>query len=210
MKKYIVEFIGTFFLVLTVVLTENNGLGNFAPLTIGSIFMAMFYAGSHISGGHFNPAVSLAVLIRGKIDRTDFLFYIASQIAGAAFSALIAVFLLQCSAKTEITPRSNEIICALVAEFLGTFALVWVFLNVATARSTAGNSFAGLAIGFTILALNFGLKNVSGGIFNPAVAVGNLLAGTFFWKDLWIYWLASFLGAAGAATIFQVVYGIED
>jgi aquaporin Z len=143
MKKYITEFIGTFFLVLTVGLTGN-------PLAIGAALMVMIYAGGHISGAHYNPAVTLAVLIRGKISTGDALVYIGSQLAGGVAAALIVGIFKELPSEAHQTLVTSK---AIIAEVLGTFALAYVVLNVATAKANAGNSYFGLAIGFTVLAL---------------------------------------------------------
>jgi aquaporin Z len=194
------------------VLAANNpGIAPMAPLAIGSVLMVMIYAGGHISGGHFNPAVTLAVLMRGKIDRTDALYYVVAQIIGAVAAALVGNFLLRCGYDLDaqmLVHKSS--VCSILAEFFGTFALAYVVLNVATTRSNAGNSHYGLAIGFTVLTGAYALGGISGGVFNPAVAVGASVAGMFGWADIWIYLAGTLLGAAAAATVFNVVYGNQD
>ena len=149
MKKYITELIGTFFLVLTIgCCVIMGGAGVVPPLAIGSALMVMIYAGGHISGGHYNPAVTLGVWIRGKCDTKDVIPYWLFQIAGAVLAAL-AVKYLKGGAVT--VPMNLNVGPALLAEFLFTFALVYVVLNSATAKANSGNSFYGLAIGFTVL-----------------------------------------------------------
>ncbi|MGH2552308.1 MAG: MIP/aquaporin family protein, partial [Chitinophagaceae bacterium] len=172
MKKYSTEFIGTFFLVITIGLTVNGGAGVMAPLAIGSALMIMVYAGGHISGGHYNPAVTLAILIRGRISGADAIAYIITQILGALVAAFAVKYLMG-DAKMPTEAMSNpDVIKALIAELLGTFALCYVVLNVATAKANAGNSYYGLAIGFTVIVMAFSLGSFSGGAFNPAVAAG--------------------------------------
>ncbi len=212
MKKYLTEFIGTFFLILTVVLVTNNPVSaSMAPLAIAGMYLAMIYAGGHISGGHYNPAVTFAVLIRRKIDRGDALYYITVQLIASVLAAAIGVYLHDCGNGATIVPRINEqTMCAVLAEFLGTFALVFVVLNVATTRSNAGNSHFGLAIGFTVMAVGYALGGLSGGAFNPAIALGATVADMFAWDDILVYFIGDLLGAAAAATVFQVVYGPED
>jgi aquaporin Z len=90
----------------------------------------------------------------------------------------------------------------LVAEFLFTFALAWVVLNVATARGTENNSFYGLAIGFTVVVGAYAVGAVSGGAFNPAVAIGGMVMGLLSWGDIWVYLLANLAGGAAAAFAF--------
>jgi aquaporin Z len=148
-NKYIAEFIGTFFLVLAIGCSVvGKGAGPFAPLAIGSALMVMIFAGGYISGGHFNPAVTLGVWLRGKCEAKDVAPYMVFQIIGAVLAAFVVLFL---KAGVAVTPLQPATLPALVAEFLFTFALVYVVLNVATAQGTAGNSFYGLAIGFTVL-----------------------------------------------------------
>jgi aquaporin Z len=194
MKKYLTEFIGTFFLVLTVGLTGN-------PLAIGSALMVMIYAGGHISGGHYNPAVTLAVFIRGKITRSDALIYMGSQLAGGLIAALIVSVFREFPIESA---QQLDTIRALLAEVLGTFALAYVVLNVATAKATAGNSYFGLAIGFTVMAMAFCFGDYSGGAFNPAVAVGATVMKAFAWKNIWIYLIGCFGGGALAAVVFKI------
>jgi aquaporin Z len=207
MKKYIAEFIGTFFLVLTIGCSViGNGAGPLAPLAIGSALMVMIFAGGYISGAHFNPAVTLGVWLRGKCETKDVAPYMMFQIIGAVLAAFAVEFL---KAGTAVTPLHPATLPALVAEFLFTFALVYVVLNVATAKGTSGNSFYGLAIGFTVLVGAFSVGNISGGAFNPAVAVATSIMGLSSWTNLWIYLLADFGGAAVAAGAFKVVSPAE-
>jgi aquaporin Z len=194
MKKYITEFIGTFFLVLAVGLTGN-------PLAIGAALMVMIYAGGHISGGHYNPAVTLAILIRGRIATGEAMVYMGSQLAGAAAAALVVGIYKEAPAEAVQTLDTTK---ALVAEVLGTFALAYVVLNVATAKANAGNSHYGLAIGFTVLAMAFCFGDYSGGAFNPAVAVGASVMKAFAWKNIWIYLVGCFGGAILAALVFKM------
>src|SRR5260370_6457674 len=190
MNKYIAEFIGTFFLVLTVGCTViGDGAGALAPLAIGSALMVMIFAAGHISGGHFNPAVTLGVWLRGKFDAKDVAPYMVSQVSGAVVAAFAVKFLKGGSAVTPLQPTTLP---ALVAEFLFTFALVYVVLNTATAKGTSGNSFYGLAIGFTVLVVAFSVGNISGGAFNPAVAVGIFCMGLSARPDILIYLVADF------------------
>ena len=176
MRRYAVEFIGTFFLVLTIGCTGLAAApGVIAPLAIGSVLMAMIYAGGHISGAHYNPAVTLGVFLRGRCPASDVLPYWGAQLLGAAGAALIVSFALR---GAPVTPLPAPKLGAFLAEFLFTFALVYVVLNVATADATDGNSYFGLAIGFTVLAGAFAVGQVSGAAFNPAVAIGASIGGS--------------------------------
>jgi aquaporin Z len=200
MRKYMSEFIGTFFLLLTIGCTGvAAGPGVIAPLAIGSVLMVMIYAGGHVSGAHYNPAVTLGVFLRGKCPAGDVGPYMGAQIAGAIAAAAIVLFLKSGEPAAAFDARVGP---ALVAEFLFTFALVYVILNVATAKSTSGNSYFGLAIGFTVLAGAFAVGNVSGGAFNPAVAIGASMLGLLPWSNIWIYLVADLLGGAAAAFVF--------
>jgi len=203
MNKYLMEFVGTFFLVLTIGCTVvGNGAGALAPLAIGSALMVMVFAGGHISGGHYNPAVTLGVWLRGRCEGKDVAPYMISQIVGSVLAALVVKYLKSGAA---ITPMNLNSLPALLAEFLFTFALVFVVLNAATAKGTAGNSFYGLAIGFTVMTGAFAVGNISGGAFNPAVAVGISVMGLAEWPNIWVYWLAEFVAGGAAALLFKVV-----
>lgn len=202
MNKFIVECIGTFFLVLTIGLTVIPGsAGVIAPLAIGSVLMVLVYAGGHISGAHYNPAVTLAVLIRGRCTVTDVPVYLTAQILGAVVGALTAQFLVG----SGTAAGTIDVTKALIAEFLFTFALAYVVLNVATAKGTSGNSFYGLAIGFVVMAGAFSVGGISGGAFNPAVAIGAPLMGLMDWNNIWIHISADFAGGALAAVIFNIL-----
>jgi len=203
MKKYITEFIGTFFLVLCIGLVViDSPVGGLAPIAIGSMLMVAIYAGGHISGAHYNPAVTLAVWIRGKCPTADVLPYIISQLIGAALAALVVSYF-----KGDAMPAAASSFAsmpkALLAEFLGTFLLAYVVLNVATSKDTSGNSFYGLAIGFTVLTCAFSLGGFSGGAFNPAVAVGVSIMKLASWPDIWVFLVACFGGGALAGVLFK-------
>ena len=203
MSKYITELIGTFFLVLTIGLTViGGGAGVIPPLAIGSVLMVMVFAGGHISGAHYNPAVTLGVWMRGRCDTKDVVPYMVFQIVGAILAAVVTKFL---RAGWEVVPMNPAPGLALLAEFLFTFALVFVVLNVATAKGTAGNSFYGLAIGMTVMSGAFAVGDISGGVFNPAVAVGVTVMGLSALGNIWIYLVANFLAGIAAALAFKFV-----
>src|SRR4051812_38665027 len=167
-RKFEMEFVGTFFLVFTVGMASATA-GALAPLAAGGVLMVMVFAGGHVSGGHFNPAVSTAVLLRGKLRPIEYAGYVAAQALAALAAAGVVIALGYNPAHAVAVAGTGKI---LVAEFLFTFALAYVVLNVATATGTAGNSFYGLAIGFTVAAGGLAVGSVSGGAFNPAVALG--------------------------------------
>jgi aquaporin Z len=200
--KYVYEFIGTFFLVLTigmVVLEPAAPLG-FAPIAIGSVLAVMIFAGGHISGAHYNPAVSLAVFVRGKISMPDMLIYWGVQLVAGAVAGFLVLFL---KGSPPVTAVPFNAVPILVAEFLFTFALCFVVLNVATAKGTEGNSFYGLAIGFTVLAGAYAVGTISGGAFNPAVVLGGTVMGFFGLTTFWAYLIPQLAGAAVAALVFK-------
>lgn len=201
MRKLVVEFIGTFFLVFTIgQVVIAPGAGDLAPLAIGSVLMVMIFAGGHVSGGHFNPAVTLGVMLRGRATAGELAGYWVAQVAGGVAASLVVRMLKD---MTTVTAMTLDMGPALVAEFLGTFALVYVVLNVATAKGNEGNSHYGLAIGFTVLAMAYAVGSISGGAFNPAVAVGITLLGLVPAGSIWIFLVANLLGGAAAAVVFN-------
>ncbi|MBI4929271.1 MAG: aquaporin [Bacteroidetes bacterium] len=209
MRKYIVEFIGTFFLVLAVCLSGGNFL---APLGIGATLMVMVYMGGHISGAHYNPAVTFAVWLRGKISPKDSLFYMLVQFI-AAFAAAYFFFLIWGRSIGGPKPATEiNILKPLAVEMVFTFALALVVLSVATSKKTAGNSYYGLAIGFTVLAGAIIAGPISGGAFNPAVGMGPILVDTIFGscpchpeQFLWIYIAGPFTGSTVAAIVYRII-----
>jgi aquaporin Z len=203
MRKYITEFIGTFFLILTVGLSVGFG-SNFAPIAIGASLMVMIYAGGHISGAHYNPAVTVAVLIRKRISPGDAVYYFIAQLLAAVAAAFLVKYMMQELLAIKEAPKIEEVIKALIAEILGTFALAYVVLNTATAKGTSGNSFYGLAIGFTVTAMAYALGSFSGGAFNPAVALGISIIGYAAWSDIWIFIIGCFTGGALAGIVFNM------
>lgn len=208
MKKYLVEFIGTFFLVLTIGCTVLPGAaGVIPPLAIGAALTVMIFAGGHVSGAHYNPAVTLAVFLRGKCPARDVLPYWIVQLLGAAAAAFATMWLTGKTGANELLPQVPQ---AFVAEFLFTFALAYVVLNVATARETDGNSFYGLAIGFTVMAGAFAVGGISGGAFNPAVAVGAALMKLLNFSQIWLHLVADLAGGAVAALVFKSVHPGKD
>ena len=199
--KYVTEFIGTFFLVLVVALTGNAA-------AIGVVLMVMVFAGGHISGAHYNPAVTLAVLVRGKVSSYDAGVYIIVQLLAAIVAALIAKWYVGDMGVVTLD-LNGRVFKAFVSELLGTFALAYVVLNVATSKGTTGNSFYGLAIGGTVFAMASTFGGVSGGAFNPAVALGATIIKAFAWKNIWVYLVACFGGGLCAALVFKYI-NVED
>lgn len=205
--KYAVEGIGTFFLVFTLGAAVGSG-SPLAPLAVGAVLMVMVYAGGHLSGGHYNPAVTLAVLVRHRIALPDAIAYWFVQGVSGLLAAVLIRVVVDPVRLANTTPAptalsGRDMIAVFVLEFLFTFALCYVVLNVATSKSRPGNSYYGLAIGFTVVAGAFAAGAISGGAFNPAVSLGAAAMGMFAWPTLWVYLLAQTLAglAAGASTI---------
>ena len=206
MKKYLTEFIGTFFLVFSIGMAATSG-NPLAPLAIGLTLMVMVYMGGHVSGAHYNPAVTVGIFMRGKIGASEIGPYIAAQIAGALVASGAVHFL---TGETFAPEPGGEagVVEVLLAEIIFTFALMLVVLNVATSKATEGNSYYGLAIGFTVTAGAFAVGPISGGAFNPAVGTGPILAnvamGTGDISNLWYYWVGPLAGAVLATTVFNM------
>lgn len=206
MSRYLTELIGTFFLVLSIGFTAVSGSSS-APLAVGSMLMVMVYMGRHVSGAHYNPAVTLAVYARGKLDTSDVVPYILAQLAGAVLASLLVLWMTGLTFAPAPGPGVGAV-SALLAELVLSFALVLVFLNVVTHPDTAGNSYYGLAIGFTVAAGAFAVGPVSGGAFNPAVGIGPIaieaIAGGGGLGNLWLYLVGPVVAGYAAAAVFRV------
>lgn len=207
--KLLTEFVGSFLFMLIIALAAVSG-SPLAPLAIGGALMTMVYMGGHISGGHYNPAVSLGVLLRGKMDAKDFVPYVVAQVLGGVAAFSVGWWL---SGKTPgIAPSEGVGMAqAVVNEMLFTLMLVLTVLNVATHKKTEGNSFYGLAIGFVIVVAATAAGGISGGAFNPAVGTGATAAKAMMdggsWSSLWIYWVGPLVGGGLAALIFKAQGG---
>ena len=199
--KYVTEFIGTFFLTFAVAVAALTG-SVFVPLAAGGTLMVMIYAGGHISGGHYNPAVTLAVLVRRRIGVRDAAGYWIAQVAGGVVAGALARALVNPASVKTLTLSGHAQAAASVAELLITFALCYVVLNVATSKDQPNNGFFGLAIGFTVAGGAFAVGGISGGVFNPAVALGGATAGLFAWTTLWIYLLVELAAGLAAGLAF--------
>lgn len=205
MNRLLTEMIGTFFLVLTIGLTVvlNRPL---AAIAIGSVLMVMVYMGGHVSGAHYNPAVTLAVFMRGGIESKAVLPYMIAQLIGALLAAAVVAALTGLSFAPRPTPDAT-VGGAFVVEFLFTYALALVVLHVATSEDTEGNSYFGLAIGFTVLVGAIAAGPISGGAFNPAVVAGSTIVDAIksggSLASLWVYLLANFAGGVAAALTFR-------
>jgi aquaporin Z len=205
--KYAVEAIGTFFLVFTVGAAVGSG-SPFAPLGIGAVLMVMIYAGGHLSGGHYNPAVTLAVLLRGRIGLRNAVAYWLAQFGAGLLAATVVRTVIdpaRSSTTAALTLPGRALLAAFVVELLFSFALCYVVLNVATSKSHPDNSFYGLAIGFTVVAGAFAVGAISGGAFNPAVSLGAAVMGIFAWPTLWVYLVSQALGGIAAGVTFRAL-----
>ena len=208
-RKLIAEFIGTFFLTLTVCMTSYAKVSaDLQPLAIGVALVGLIYAGGYISGAIFNPAVTLAIWLRGRLTVKDAGLYMVAQFLGGISAAFLTIALT--SAKPIVFPIAPPpqyfgIVPAILAEILGAFALVWVVLNVATSKSTEGNSFYGLSIGFILVGLIYTFGSISGSVFNPAVSLAANIAQLGNWANLWIYLVGGFGGAALAGVVYKFV-----
>jgi aquaporin Z len=171
-------------------------------LAIGAALMVMIFAGGHISGGHYNPAVTLAVFIRGRCDTKDVVPYWIAQVAAGLVASVVAAWLCGKSGTPMVI---SNVPAAFVAEFLFTFALAYVVLNTATAKGTANNSFYGLAIGMTVMTGAFAVGSISGGAFNPAVAVGIAVMKLVNFSQIWIHLVADLAGGLMAGLIFKFI-----
>jgi len=219
-SAYIVEFIGTFFLVLTIGLNtapKNDPNSMFAPLAIGSMLMVMIFMGGHISGAHYNPAVTLGVRLTGRdhIATSTAIVYASVQILGGIVASLVVYGITDNTFGPGIGEGYNAF-QALTVEFLYSFALVSVMLNSATTKSQNANSFFGLAIGFTVLSGAYSVGPISGACFNPAVGTGPIIVDALLGQDtlsklhmIWIYWVGPIVGAILAAIVFRVTNTAE-
>ena len=201
--KYAVEAIGTFFLVFTVGAAVESRTP-IAALAIGAVLMVMIYAGGHLSGGHYNPAVTLAVLVRRRIGLRDAIGYWIAQFGAGLLAALVVRTIVDPAqvATAATMVLTGRTLAAFVVELLFTFALCYVVLNVATSKSDPNNSFYGLAIGFTVVAGAFAVGSISGGAFNPAVSLSAAVMGIFAWPTLWVYLFAQVIAGAAAGLAF--------
>jgi aquaporin Z len=198
MRRYFTEFIGTFFLMFVITTTSLVAAGA-APFAIAAVLAVMVFAGGHLSGAHYNPAVTIAVAVRNRLPWRNVPAYWAAQILGALGGAVVARYVVvDRAAAAAFTASGRALSAAAVAELLLTFALAYVVLNVATSKQTSGNSFYGLAIGGTVLAGALSVGGISGGAFNPAVTIGAATAGLLDWTLVALY-LGVQLAAGGLA-----------
>jgi aquaporin Z len=209
--KLITELVGTFIFLSVIAL--SGAAGSLAPLAIGAALTAMVYMGGHISGAQYNPAVSFGLFLRQKITAVEMVAYWAVQLVGAVLAFVLAYLVSGHSPGIHPGPKI-DIYQALAVEILFTATLVLVILNVAFTRATQGNSFYGIAIGFTIAAAIFAGGPISGGAYNPAVGIGATLGSAMFsgggWSDVWLYIVGPFIGAAIGAAVHALQTGRDQ
>ena len=201
-QKLTTEFIGTFFLSLTICTAAVYGsAGEYAPFGIAATLMVMIYAGGHISGAHYNPAVTVSIYLRGACEKDEVLPYIASQVIAAVSAAIVVENLLR---PDELSPVAFELgTDAVVAELLFTFALAYVILNVATTESTSGNGYYGAAIALVVLAGAITVGSISLASFNPAVTSALIVSGKLTLADSWMHFVPQFIGAVLATYVYK-------
>lgn len=207
-RKILVEGLGTFFLMLTVgQVVLSPGAGAFGPLAVGGVLTAMVYTAYHISGAHYNPAITIAVFIRGKATVHELIGYIICQLVAASVAALIVLWMKQGG---PLTLPDLDLPRALAAEFIFTFALAFVVLNVAFARGIESNAYYGLAIGITVMAGMYAVSSISGAAFNPAVTVGSYILGGLGGMDTVLYGIVQIAAGVAAAAVFGILDMVDD
>ncbi len=200
-QKLTTEFIGTFFLSLTICTAAVYGsAGEYAPFGIAATLMVMIYAGGHISGAHYNPAVTVSIYLRGACDKEEVLPYIASQVIAAVSAAIVAETFKPDAFSLEVAELGTD---AVVAELLFTFALAYVILNVATTESTSGNGYYGAAIALVVLAGAITVGSISLASFNPAVTSALIVSGKLTLADSWMHFVPQFIGAVLATYVYK-------
>lgn len=199
------ESIGTFVLLLTIQLSVDAPSSDKAPMAIGLALMVVIYAGAPISGAHYNPAVSLAVMLRGKQPIGEMFVYWIFQLVGGTFGAWLGGFISGSYSNIGVG-KNFTLLQAFMAEVCFAFVLCFVVLGTATNSKAAGNGYFGAAIGLTVTAGAVAVGQQSGAAFNPAVALGLSLAKGF---ASFRYCLgtafADLLGGALAASAFWLV-----
>lgn len=205
MRKPLTEFIGTFFLMLSIALAFQQNFANWIPIIVGTTLTAMIYAGGPISGAHYNPVITLAFYLRGGFSAKWIAPYIIAQILAAVLAVLATDLLLAESSLKAVEPILVSIFSVLLAEGLGTFALAFVILSVSSNPAVKGNQYYALAIGMTVIGAAYLFGAISGAMLNPAVTVGATLMGLIKASDLWLYFIAQLIGGGLAVGIFNYI-----
>jgi len=205
-KAYFTEFYGTFFLVLTIGLAVLAGTP-FGPIAVGAGLTVMVYMGGHVSGAHYNPAVTLAMWMRGRLPTAKVLPYWTAQVLGSLVGALTVYALTGHTFAPAPAPGATAV-QALLTEMLLSLTLVLVVLNVAATAATQGNSYYGLAIGLTVMTGALAAGQISGGAFNPAVGIGptliSALLGHGGFSHLWLYLVGPLAGGVLGSLAYRV------
>ncbi|MBK7811988.1 MAG: aquaporin [Saprospiraceae bacterium] len=209
MKKLLVEFIGSLVISTVLVIAAMQNSWMELSFAVGFVYMAMVYTGGHISGGHFNPAVSLAVFLRGRMSMRDLPGFVLVQFLGAALGAGLGSLCVTTKQSTGIVLNA-DIVAAMATELLGTFVLCFVFLNVASSRTTIGNSFYGLALGGMMVGCMLTFGKISGGAFNPALGLSLGISNISGFGNIWVHWVAEVTGSVAAAFCFVFIHGKEN
>ncbi len=208
MKKYLMEFIGTFFLVFAIGnFLFQPEMGHMGIISIGCTLMAMIYAGGHISKAHYNPAITLAFYIRRGMDRKDTPGYLTAECLGSCLAIVTSLYLFDFP---QLPPLELYIGPTLIVEFLGTFALAFVIMNVATAKAISGYGFYGLAIAACVVGLAYSVGAISGAAFNPAVSLAFLITGLLDVPNFILHLIPQLVGAAAAAYTYLYLVPDED
>ena len=205
MKKYILEAIGTFFLTMVVVLAaQHPESAAWKAACLGAVWTGFYFVARPISGAHFNPAISVARLMDGSINRLELPYYVLAQSVGAVIAAIAGYFMLSCQGITDLRGLNGiDLWCGLPAEFLGGFAFAFVFIKLQTTEQ----AFIG---GVVLAGLTLALESVSGAVFNPATGLAFCISGTLAWGKLWLYILGPVLGAAAATSVHFWLEGQSD
>jgi len=201
MKKYLVEFLGTFILVLTIgMVVVEPVLGYMGPLVIGAVLIGLIYAGAGISGAHYNPAVTITFWLRGVFSRTEILPYIISQVIAAIAAGFTVLYI---KGGPLVETMDLNVVPTFLVEYIFTLLLCFVILIVATSPKTKGNRYYGVAIGMVVITGAYFAGGISGGAFNPAVAAGFITMGTASIQHIWIFVLANILGGITAPVLYK-------
>jgi len=196
MKRYLMESIGTFFLTIAISLTGN-------PIAIGLMLIIMIYIGSHISGGHYNPAVSLAFFLEKRLSRYDLMMYWLAQSLGAIGAVSLFMILTNNMFIPEVIPGASIVVSAMLEGILTTL-LCWACLTMVINHRYSTTTLPGTIIGLTLMTIVF-----IGGLFNPAVAIGSMICNLMTTgiiidtAPLFIYIAGPLLGSVGASFLFN-------
>ncbi|MCL6525172.1 MAG: aquaporin [Thermoflavifilum sp.] len=208
MKNWFIEFIGTFFLVLTMLLSWHHSL-ELSALATGAMMMAIVYLGGRVSEGYFNPGISLGVAMQKRFSFGRMIAYWIAQFVAAICAALIGWLLIGHPQIVVQQLGQLDIVRGLVAEFLFSFVLVLTVLATAVSSRSAGNSYFGLAIGFVLFAGIASTGSLSGGAFNSATGLGLCLFGLSAWFNIWIYIVGNLLGGIIAGLVYKAIIPAE-